>query len=145
MTEIAETMPAVAYRSSLSIDDLANLEITSVSRQPEPLSGAPAAVYVITADDIRRAGAVSLAEAPNVPRHLVDLPRLAMFTTWGSTQEVGWVRHAFDHFEVPYDLIYKERIRKGNLHDAYDVILVPSQGRGGGKSLVFDVELLDVK
>ncbi len=84
--------------------------------------------------------AVALAEAPNVPRHLVDLPRLAMFSTWGSTQEVGWVRHAFDHFEVPYDLIYKERVRKGNLRDSYDVILIPSQGRGGAKSLVFDVE-----
>ncbi len=84
--------------------------------------------------------AVALAETPNVPRHLVDLPRLAMFSTWGSTQEVGWVRHAFDHFEVPYDLIYKERVRKGNLRDSYDVILIPSQGRSGAKSLVFDVE-----
>ena len=27
-----------------------------------------------------------------------------MFSTWGNTQEVGWVRHAFDKFEVPFDL-----------------------------------------
>ena len=52
-----------------------------------------------------------------------------MFSTWGSTQEVGWVRHAFDTFEVPYDLIYKERIRQGDLRAAYDVILIPNQGR----------------
>ena len=51
-----------------------------------------------------------------------------MFSTWGSTQDVGWVRYAFDHFEVNYDLIYKERIRQGNLRDAYDVIVIPSQG-----------------
>ncbi len=63
--------------------------------------------------------AVAMNEAPNVPRHLLDVPRLAVFTTWGSTQDVGWVRHAFDHFEVAYDLIYKERVRKGNLRDAY--------------------------
>jgi len=84
--------------------------------------------------------AVALNEAPSVPRHLLDIPRLAVFTTWGGTQDVGWVRYAFDHFEVAYDLIYKERIRKGNLRDSYDVIVIPNQGRGSGKSLVFDVE-----
>jgi hypothetical protein len=76
---------------------------------------------------------------PTVPVHDLDLPRLAVFSTWGSTQEVGWVRYAFDKFEVAYDLIYKERVRQGNLRAAYDVILIPSQG-GSGKRLVFDVE-----
>ena len=75
-----------------------------------------------------------LAAMPDVATHDVDLPRLAMFSTWGNTQEVGWVRHAFDTFEVPYDLIYKERIRKGNLRAAYDVILIPSQGRDGARA-----------
>jgi hypothetical protein len=84
--------------------------------------------------------AVALAQAPTVAKHAVDLPRLAVFSTWGSTQDVGWVRYAFDHFEVGYDLIYKERVRKGNLRDSYDVILIPSQGRGGAKPLVFDIE-----
>jgi len=85
--------------------------------------------------------AVALAQAPNTARHAADLPRLAMFSTWGTTQDVGWVRYAFDHFDVPYDLIYKERIRKGNLRADYDVILIPSQGtRGGTKGMVFDVE-----
>ena len=62
-----------------------------------------------------------------------------MFSTWGSTQDVGWVRYAFDHFEIKYDLIYKERIRKGNLRGSYDVIVIPNQGRNG-KSIVFDLE-----
>ena len=31
------------------------------------------------------------------------------------TQEIGWVRFTFDKFGVPFDLIYKERVRKGNL------------------------------
>src|SRR5215472_10509183 len=56
--------------------------------------------------------AVAMAAAPDVKKHDVDLPRVAMFSTWGNTQEVGWVRYAFDHFEINYDLIYKERIRK---------------------------------
>ena len=56
--------------SRLSIDELSNIEITSVSKKAEPLSRAPAAVYVITSEDIRRSGAISLPEvlrlAPNL-------------------------------------------------------------------------------
>jgi hypothetical protein len=83
--------------------------------------------------------AVELREVPNVEKRPAKLPRLAVFTTWGGTQNVGWVRYAFDHFELAYDLIYQERIRKGALRDAYDVIVIPSQG-GTSKSLVFDLE-----
>jgi len=49
--------------SKLSIDQLADITITSVSRRAEPLSGAPASVFVITAEDIHRSGATSLPEA----------------------------------------------------------------------------------
>jgi len=82
--------------------------------------------------------AVGLAAAPDVPAHDLDLPRIAMYSTWGNTQEVGWVRHAFDKFEIAYDLVYKERVRQGDLRGAYDVIVVPSQGRTG-KGLVYDI------
>jgi iron complex outermembrane receptor protein len=49
--------------ADLSIEELANIEVTSVSRRPERLQDAPASVFVITADDIRRSGARSLPEA----------------------------------------------------------------------------------
>ena len=84
--------------------------------------------------------AVALPSEPNVAKHAVDLPRLAVYSSWGNTQDVGWVRYALDHFEVGYDLIYKERVRQGNLRASYDVIVMPSQGRGSAKSIVFDVE-----
>jgi len=83
--------------------------------------------------------AVALNETPNVQKQPGKLPRLAMYTTWGNTQDVGWVRYAFDHFELAYDLIYKERVRKGSLRDSYDVIVIPNQGRTS-KGLVFDIE-----
>jgi hypothetical protein len=83
--------------------------------------------------------AVALASAPSVPMHDLDLPRVAVYSTWGATQDVGWVRYAFDKFEVPYDLIYKERVRKGDLKSAYDVIVIPHQA-GTAKRLVFDIE-----
>ncbi len=42
--------------SDISLDTLANTEITSVSRKPEKISEAAAAVYVISQEDIRRSG-----------------------------------------------------------------------------------------
>jgi iron complex outermembrane receptor protein len=49
--------------ASLSLDELANIQITSVSKRAESLSDAAASVYVITNEDIHRAGAASLPEA----------------------------------------------------------------------------------
>ncbi len=97
--------------------------------------------YARVKDAVEKLGlkAVALSAIPDAPKHDADLPRLAIFTTWGNTQEVGWVRHAFDQFEVPFDLIYKERIKKGNLRAAYDVTGIPNQGRGG-KGLVYDID-----
>ena len=83
--------------------------------------------------------ATLLATRPTVAVHEVDLPRLAMYSTWGNTQEVGWVRHAFDQVEIPFDLIFKDRVRRGSLRRDFDVILIPNQGRTA-KGLVFDLE-----
>jgi iron complex outermembrane receptor protein len=55
--------PQVADLADLSLEQLANIEVTSVSRRAERLSDAPASIYVITGDDIRRAGVHSLPEA----------------------------------------------------------------------------------
>ncbi len=49
--------------SGLSIEELGTIKVTSISKRPESLSEAAAAVYVITAEDIRRSGATSLPEA----------------------------------------------------------------------------------
>jgi zinc carboxypeptidase len=107
----------------------------------------PAGSFVISGDPakvrtaVRSLGltGIGVGEAPSVPMHDLDLPRLAVYSTWGNTQDVGWVRYAFDKFEVPYDLIYKERVRRGGLKDAYDVIVIPNQA-GSAKRLVFDIE-----
>ena len=82
--------------------------------------------------------AIALDAQPTVAMHDAAVPRLAVYSTWGSTQDVGWVRYAFDHFETPYDLIYKERVKQGNLRAAYDVIVIPSQARTA-KALVYDI------
>ncbi len=47
----------------LSIEELLNVEVTSVSKKAQLLSEAPAAIFVITSDDLRRSGATSIPEA----------------------------------------------------------------------------------
>jgi len=49
--------------TALSLDQLLNIEITSVSRLAEPASSAAAAIYVLTGAEIRRSGARSISEA----------------------------------------------------------------------------------
>ena len=71
--------------------------------------------------------AVALSSLPDVPSHDADVPRVAIYSSWTGTQEIGWVRFTFDQFGIPYDLIYKERVRKGGLRDDYDVIVMPTQ------------------
>lgn len=47
----------------LSLEELSNIRVTSVSRRAEPLATAAASVFVITGEDIRRAGAITIMEA----------------------------------------------------------------------------------
>jgi iron complex outermembrane recepter protein len=55
---------------TLSLEDLGKVVVSSVAKNSQPLSAAPAAVYVISHDDILRSGAGSLPEilrlAPNL-------------------------------------------------------------------------------
>ena len=56
--------------SKLSLEELGDIQVTSVSKQSQPLSDAPAAIYVITNEEIRRSGYRRLPEilrlAPNL-------------------------------------------------------------------------------
>jgi hypothetical protein len=68
-----------------------------------------------------------LPSPPTVRSHDADVPRVAIYSQWSGTQNLGWYRLTFDEFKVPFDLIYKERVRQGNLRRDYDVILVAEQ------------------
>ena len=55
--------PPVQDFTQLTLEQLANYPVTSVSKSQEKLSTAAAAIYVITEDDIRHSGATSIPEA----------------------------------------------------------------------------------
>lgn len=55
--------PAVARLKQLSLEELLAVEVTSVSRQPQPFAVAASALTLLTGDDVRRSGATTLADA----------------------------------------------------------------------------------
>ena len=59
----APTGRSVAELKKLSVEELMAIQVTSVSKTEERLGDAPAAVAVVTNEDIRRSGATSVPEA----------------------------------------------------------------------------------
>lgn len=77
-------LPAMAAVNplDLSLEELMNIEITSVAKKSQRLHDAAAAISVITRDDIRRSGATSVPEllrlAPGVQVSRIDASRYAV-------------------------------------------------------------------
>jgi hypothetical protein len=100
----------------------------------------PAGSFVVT--DMAQAAAVraavedlgltasTFAARPTVAMHDADVPRIAIYSAWTNTQNLGWYRLTFDEFGIPYDLIYKEQVTPGNLRAKYDVIIMAEQNLG---------------
>jgi iron complex outermembrane receptor protein len=64
LASASDTEPLLpADLTELSLEDLMDIEITSVAKKAQKLSEAAAAVFVITQEDIRRSGATSIPEA----------------------------------------------------------------------------------
>ena len=76
-----------------------------------------------------------------VKKHKLDLPRIAIYHSWRYTQDSGWVRYTFDHYQIPFSLISKDRVRKGQLKADFDVIIIPNHSPFmQGRDLVFGID-----
>jgi iron complex outermembrane recepter protein len=61
--QVTAATRSIAELKKLSVEELLAIQVTSVSRTEERLGDAPAAVAVVTSEDIRRSGATSVPEA----------------------------------------------------------------------------------
>jgi iron complex outermembrane receptor protein len=60
---MADARDPITQLSRMSLEELANVQVTSVSKSAQSLSSAPASIYVITREEILRSGVLSLPEA----------------------------------------------------------------------------------
>ncbi len=77
----------------------------------------------------------ALDDMPATKTHSLDLPRVALYHTWTSTQNDGWVRYTLEQAGVPFDYINDDDIRAGGLRAKYDVILI-AHLRSSAKNMV---------
>ncbi|HEV7164265.1 MAG TPA: M14 family zinc carboxypeptidase [Gammaproteobacteria bacterium] len=64
------------------------------------------------------------SDAPDVAKHKVGVPRIAIMHSWLDTQTEGWWRMALDQLHIPYTYISTQDVsRESNLRGKYDAIL----------------------
>ena len=90
------------------------------------ITGVPAAAAKASVEELGLTAA-ALTALPQVAMHDSPAPRVAIYSQWTGTQDLGWYRLTFDNFGIPYDLIYKEQVKKGDLRAKYDIILMAVQ------------------
>ena len=91
----AETQPSdkqAQQLKSLTLEQLGNLEVTTQSKEPTEMWSTPAAVYVLTGEDIRRSGVTS------VPDALRLVPGVNVFRVNGSRNWAVGIRGLADQF-----------------------------------------------
>ncbi|MEI6666854.1 MAG: M14 metallopeptidase family protein [Acidobacteriota bacterium] len=79
--------------------------------------------------------------------HEIKKTRIALYQRYGGgNADEGWTRLLFEQFSFPYATVMDAEIKKGNLNDRYDVLVIPEDstftitgdrpaagsGRGGG-------------
>lgn len=78
----------------------------------------------------------ALDAIPDVKTHELDLPRVAVYHNWVSTQNDGWLRFTFEQAGVPFDYIGDYTVRSGGLRGKYDVIIIAHQGGTSAKRMI---------
>jgi TonB-dependent receptor-like protein len=70
MAQTTGALPAPSVLKKLSVDDLLDIDVASVSKKKERLTLAPSAIQVITGEEIIRSGATSIPEALRLASNL---------------------------------------------------------------------------
>ena len=68
---------------------------------------------------------VGVAAMPQVARHELDLPKIALVHSWLNTQNEGWVRYAFDVLRIPYAYMSVQQLNRRDLLRQFNVIVLP--------------------
>ncbi|MGE5626446.1 MAG: M14 family zinc carboxypeptidase [Bacillota bacterium] len=79
----------------------------------------------------------ALDGSPDVAKHKVGVPRIAIMHSWIDTQTEGWWRQALDQLHIPYAYIStQDASRESDLKAKYDAILFGPVGVGDTRMIV---------
>jgi hypothetical protein len=68
---------------------------------------------------------VGVRGAPQVARHELEIPRIALVHSWLNTQNEGWVRYAFDVLRIPYTYLSVQQLKNRDLLKQFNVLVLP--------------------
>ena len=70
-------------------------------------------------------GASTRAAASGERTRLTKSVRVALYKPWTASMDEGWTRWLFDQQGVPYINVTDSLLKAGNLHDSFDVLIIP--------------------
>jgi Zinc carboxypeptidase len=70
------------------------------------------------------------ASSPKGSALQIHLPRIGLYQSWVASMDEGWTRWLFDQTAIPYTRLTDADVRKGDLNQRFDVILIPDNSAG---------------
>jgi len=120
-----------------------------VWRLHEPAGELPAGAFMISVEDVGRAGTIALdfgmtfyglEEEYTGRKTQLKRLRIGVYQRfWGGNSDEGWTRLVLEQFGFPYETVYDADIKHGKLLDKCDVLIIPSDN----KQLLVDISKPD--
>ena len=123
------TLTSRLHKAGQKLDWLAApVSVAGGPREPGALwVPATATATPIVRTAVRELGLVAEARdsRPRGSRMAVRPPRVALVDVYGGLIPTGWMRWIFEKFEIPYQIVYPQRLDAGNLRADFDVVIIP--------------------
>lgn len=108
----------------------------AVRRLDEAAGALPAGTFVVPAGAKLAPAAADIAarlhveflpleSEPSVPAHEIRAAKTALFKPWVASMDEGWTRLLFDSFDVPYQNVTNEDVKKNAIKD-FDLLVIPN-------------------
>ena len=90
-----------------------------------------------------------VASTPGVPALDLTPVRVGLWDEYGGSMPSGWVRWLLEGFEFPFEVVYPQRLNRGDLRNQYDVLIfvteaIPGEGEGGEGFEIFGAAPEDI-
>ena len=69
----------------------------------------------------------AVAAAPTGGKMPLKPVRVAVLDLYGGVMPTGWTQWILDNFELPYTVVYPQRLDAGNLRNDFDVLILPDE------------------